>query len=160
MALAIANTPAARAGHRPTHHCPVSQAIGSFQTITHGLAGLATELEAVHLMVYDLAEQVDAEPGLLRPREASMAKLEATEVAKRVSLEGMQMMGGQLATSQPRQQRARDAKLLTESGSHKLLITDRDGNCSGVRIGLGQFRPRPPRPTPTYALPIPMAANS
>ena len=28
------------------------------------------------------------------PREASMAKLKATEVAKRTALEGMQMMGG------------------------------------------------------------------
>ncbi len=28
------------------------------------------------------------------PREASMVKLKATEVAKKVALEGMQMMGG------------------------------------------------------------------
>jgi len=28
------------------------------------------------------------------PREASMAKLKVTETAKRVALEGMQMMGG------------------------------------------------------------------
>ena len=28
------------------------------------------------------------------PREASMAKLKCTEIAKKVSLEGMQMMGG------------------------------------------------------------------
>ncbi len=28
------------------------------------------------------------------PRQASMAKLKATEVAKRATLEGMQMMGG------------------------------------------------------------------
>jgi isovaleryl-CoA dehydrogenase len=37
---------------------------------------------------------VDANPGALFPREASMAKLKATETAKRMTLEAMQMMGG------------------------------------------------------------------
>jgi isovaleryl-CoA dehydrogenase len=37
---------------------------------------------------------VDANPGKLFPREASMAKLKVTEVAKRTALEGMQLMGG------------------------------------------------------------------
>ncbi|MET0927320.1 MAG: acyl-CoA dehydrogenase family protein, partial [Solirubrobacterales bacterium] len=36
----------------------------------------------------------DADPSQLLPREASMAKLKATEVAKHTALEGMQMMGG------------------------------------------------------------------
>ena len=44
--------------------------------------------------MYDTALKVDANPGALFPREASMAKLKATEVAKRAALEGMQMMGG------------------------------------------------------------------
>ena len=46
------------------------------------------------LLVYDTAAKVDAHPGALLPREASMAKLKATEAAKRAALEGMQMMGG------------------------------------------------------------------
>jgi len=37
---------------------------------------------------------VDANPGKMFPREASMAKLKSTELAKRAALEGMQMMGG------------------------------------------------------------------
>ena len=37
---------------------------------------------------------VDANPGALFPREASMAKLKVTETAKKVAIEGMQMMGG------------------------------------------------------------------
>ena len=41
-----------------------------------------------------MAARVDANPGQLFPREASMAKLKATETAKRTALEGMQMMGG------------------------------------------------------------------
>jgi isovaleryl-CoA dehydrogenase len=68
--------------------------IGSFQALKHRLADLATELEATRLLVYDTAIRVDANPGELFPREASMAKLKATEIAKRVALEGMQMMGG------------------------------------------------------------------
>jgi isovaleryl-CoA dehydrogenase len=68
--------------------------IGSFQALKHRLADLATEIECCRLMVYDVAARVDAEPARMFPREASMAKLKATETAKRMSLEGMQMMGG------------------------------------------------------------------
>jgi alkylation response protein AidB-like acyl-CoA dehydrogenase len=68
--------------------------IGSFQALRHRIADLAAEIEATRLLVYDTALKVDANPGALFPREASMAKLKATEVAKRAALEGMQMMGG------------------------------------------------------------------
>jgi alkylation response protein AidB-like acyl-CoA dehydrogenase len=68
--------------------------IGSFQTIRHRLADLATEIECCRLLTYDVARKVDADPGAMFPREASMAKLKVTETAKRVALEGMQMMGG------------------------------------------------------------------
>ncbi len=68
--------------------------IGSFQTIKHRLADLACELEATREFVYGVAFLVDANPGRMFPREASMAKLKATELAKRAALEGMQMMGG------------------------------------------------------------------
>jgi len=70
------------------------QPIGSFQTIKHRLADLATEVECCRLLVYDVAARVDANPGAMFPREASMAKLKVTETAKKVALEGMQMMGG------------------------------------------------------------------
>ncbi|HEY1519081.1 MAG TPA: acyl-CoA dehydrogenase family protein [Solirubrobacteraceae bacterium] len=68
--------------------------IGSFQTVAHRLADLATEIEATRHLVYGVAEAVEANPGKMLPREASMAKLKATETAKRTALEGMQMMGG------------------------------------------------------------------
>lgn len=68
--------------------------IGSFQALRHRIADLATELECCRLLTYDVAQQVDANPGAMFPREASMAKLKCTEVAKAVTLEGMQMMGG------------------------------------------------------------------
>ena len=68
--------------------------IGSFQALKHRLADLATEIEATRLLVYDVAARSDANPEVTLPREASMAKLKATELAKRATLEGMQMMGG------------------------------------------------------------------
>jgi isovaleryl-CoA dehydrogenase len=68
--------------------------IGSFQALKHRIADLATELECTRLLVYDVARKVDADPDRMLPREASMAKLKATEVAKKTALEGMQMMGG------------------------------------------------------------------
>jgi alkylation response protein AidB-like acyl-CoA dehydrogenase len=68
--------------------------IGSFQALSHRIADLATEVEISKLLVYDVAMKVDANPGALFPREASMAKLKVTEVGKKVALEGMQMMGG------------------------------------------------------------------
>ena len=68
--------------------------IGRFQTLAHRIADLATEIECCRLLTYDVAQRVDANPGKMFPREASMAKLKVTETAKRVALEGMQMMGG------------------------------------------------------------------
>jgi isovaleryl-CoA dehydrogenase len=68
--------------------------IGSFQALKHRIADLATELEATRLLVYDVAMRSDANPEVTLPREASMAKLKASELAKRMTLEGMQMMGG------------------------------------------------------------------
>jgi alkylation response protein AidB-like acyl-CoA dehydrogenase len=68
--------------------------IGSFQALKHRIADLATEIECCRLLVYDVAAKVDADPAKLRPREASMAKLKASEIARRAALEGVQMMGG------------------------------------------------------------------
>ena len=70
------------------------QAIGTFQTLKHRIADLATELECCRLLVYDVARRVEADPDTVLAREASMTKLKVTETAKKVALEGMQMMGG------------------------------------------------------------------
>lgn len=68
--------------------------IGTFQALRHRMADLATEIEATRLLVYSVAAKVDADPTALFPREASMAKLKATELSKRVTLDCMQSMGG------------------------------------------------------------------
>ena len=68
--------------------------IGKFQALSHRIADLATEIECARLLTYDVAQSVDRYPSAMFPREASMAKLKATETAKKTALEGMQMMGG------------------------------------------------------------------
>jgi len=68
--------------------------VGTFQALKHRLADLLAEIQAARLLVYDVAFRADANPSVTLPREASMAKLKATEVAKRATLEGVQMMGG------------------------------------------------------------------
>lgn len=68
--------------------------IGTFQVLRHRIADLATEIESARLLVYRTATLVDRSPGTVLPRETSMAKLKATETARRVTLDAMQMMGG------------------------------------------------------------------
>lgn len=68
--------------------------VGSFQALSHRLAELATEIECTRLLVHDVAQRVDENPGKVMAQEASMVKLKSTELAKRAALEGVQMMGG------------------------------------------------------------------
>ncbi len=68
--------------------------IGSFQALQHRLADIATDLQAARLMTHWVASLTDEDPGRMLPREASMVKLHVTETAKRVAVEGMQLLGG------------------------------------------------------------------
>jgi isovaleryl-CoA dehydrogenase len=68
--------------------------IGSFQALSHKFAELATQIAQVRLLVRWVAGLTDENPDRMLPQEASMAKLAATELAKRCALEGMQIMGG------------------------------------------------------------------
>ena len=68
--------------------------VGTFQALQHRLADLATEIAQVRLLVRWVAGLTDQDPRRMLPQEASMAKLAATELARKTALEGMQMMGG------------------------------------------------------------------
>ena len=59
-----------------------------------GKTTTAVYLSALAAVSRRSATLVDADPQAMFPREASMAKLKATELAKRMTLEGVQMMGG------------------------------------------------------------------
>src|ERR671916_1443499 len=93
------------------------RAIGSFQAIQHKFADLATALAQARLLVRSVARTTDAEPERMLPREASMAKLACTELAKRCALEGMQIMGGYgYATEYPMERYLRSAVVGTIYG--------------------------------------------
>ena len=68
--------------------------IGSFQSLQHRIAEMATEIESARLMTRWVATLVDEDPDRMLPREASMVKLHVTEITRKAALEGMQMMGG------------------------------------------------------------------
>jgi alkylation response protein AidB-like acyl-CoA dehydrogenase len=91
--------------------------IGSFQAIQHRFADLATQLAQVRLLVRWVAAMTDEDPQRMLPQEASMAKLAATELAKRCALDGMQIMGGYgYATEYPMERHLRTAVVTTIYG--------------------------------------------
>ena len=91
--------------------------IGGFQAIQHKFAQLATELAQVRLLVRWVARMTDEDPQRMLPQEASMAKLAATELAKRCALDGLQIMGGYgYATEYPMERHLRTAVVTTIYG--------------------------------------------
>jgi isovaleryl-CoA dehydrogenase len=99
--------------------------VGTFQALSHRLAELATELECTRLLVHDVAQRVDENPGTLMPQEASMVKLKATELAKRVTMEGIQMMGGMgYATEGGMEEQFRAAAMGTIAGGSSEIQRD------------------------------------
>ncbi|MEU5097010.1 acyl-CoA dehydrogenase family protein [Streptomyces sp. NPDC020996] len=107
--------------------------IGSFQALRHRVADLATEIECARLLVREVASDCDAQPDRLFPREASMAKLKATETAKRVALECMQMMGGYgYATEYGMERHLRSAVVSTVYGGTSEIQRDIIGKSYGL----------------------------
>jgi isovaleryl-CoA dehydrogenase len=91
--------------------------IGSFQALQHRFADMATDLAQARLLVRWVARLTDQDPTRMLPREASMAKLAATELAKRCALEGVQIMGGYgYATEYPMERHLRSAVVTTIYG--------------------------------------------
>jgi alkylation response protein AidB-like acyl-CoA dehydrogenase len=88
--------------------------IGSFQGVAFKIADMATQIDAARLMVYRAAWLKDQ--GKPYSNEAAMAKLFASEVARQVTNDAVQVHGGYGYISEYRVERyLRDAKL-TELG--------------------------------------------
>jgi len=70
--------------------------IGSFQALRHRIADLAIEIEAARALTYATVHNIEHGVGTAEEwvRATSMCKVKVTETAKRVALEGVQMMGG------------------------------------------------------------------
>ena len=100
--------------------------IASFQAIQRKLADAATQIDAARLLTYRAADLKDrGEPFTL---QSSMAKLFASEVAVRVSDDGIQIHGGYgFVKDYPAEKYSRDAKLLTigegTSEIQRIIIT-------------------------------------
>jgi butyryl-CoA dehydrogenase len=86
--------------------------VGNFQAIEHKLVRMATEIDAARMMVHRAAWLKDR--GKPFTKEASMAKLMASELAVKAADEAVQIHGGYGYTKEYHVERfLRDAKLMT-----------------------------------------------
>jgi alkylation response protein AidB-like acyl-CoA dehydrogenase len=102
------------------------KAISQFQAIGFKLADMATEIEAAELLTFLAADRKNK--GLKMTKEGAFAKYYASEVAVRVSNEGVQIFGGYGYTKDfPAEKYYRDSKLCTigegTSEIQKLVIS-------------------------------------
>ena len=89
-----------------------SQPIAAFQAIQWKLADTATRIEAARLLTYRAADLKDR--GIRMTREASMAKLYASEMAVKAADDCVQIHGGYgFVKDYPAEKYFRDVKLLT-----------------------------------------------
>ena len=98
--------------------------IAEFQAVQFALAQMATEIEAVRLMVYNAARLKDAGQPFLR--EAAMCKLLASQVAERVASECVEIFGGNgYVHEYPAEKYFRDSKIgkIYEGTSNMQLAT-------------------------------------
>ena len=98
--------------------------IADFQAVQFTLAQMATEIEAVKLMVYNAARLKDA--GMPYMQEAAMTKLFASQVAERVASQCVEVFGGNgFVRDYPAEKYYRDAKVgkIYEGTSNMQLAT-------------------------------------
>ncbi|KAK6635226.1 hypothetical protein RUM44_000477 [Polyplax serrata] len=100
------------------------QSIYDFQSMQHQIADIATKIEAARLLVYNAARLVETNQNYVK--EASMAKLYATEIAHDVTRKCIDWMGGVGFTKDfPQEKFYRDCKIGTiyEGTSNMQLST-------------------------------------
>jgi alkylation response protein AidB-like acyl-CoA dehydrogenase len=87
------------------------QAISGFQAVQHMLADMATQVEAARALLYATARTIDA--GEKRfAKESAMTKLFCSDVAMKVTVDALQVMGGYgYMREYPMEKRMRDAKI-------------------------------------------------
>lgn len=84
----------------------------SFQAIQHILADMAIEIEAARALVYSVARYIDSGAKDIT-KESAMAKVFATDMAMRVTINAVQVMGGSgYMREYPVEKMMRDAKIL------------------------------------------------
>lgn len=89
------------------------KAIAEFQMIQKMLADMSTEIEVARQIVYEAARRIDADPKGRNNQIAAQAKLYASEMATRVALQAVQILGGYGYVREYEVERlVRDAKLM------------------------------------------------
>jgi butyryl-CoA dehydrogenase len=84
----------------------------SIQAVQHMLADMATQIEAARALVYAVARFVDSNTRDIS-KESAMSKLFATDVAMKVTVDAVQVMGGSgYMREYPAEKMMRDAKIL------------------------------------------------
>ncbi len=84
----------------------------SFQAVQHMLADMAMQIEAARALVYSVARYVDSDAKDIS-KESAMAKTFATDVAMKVTVDAVQIMGGAgYMKEYPVEKMMRDAKIL------------------------------------------------
>ncbi|UCE34795.1 MAG: acyl-CoA dehydrogenase family protein [Deltaproteobacteria bacterium] len=107
------------------------QPIGKFQVIQHKLVDMATELEAARCLAYYAAWKETQHMECVK--ETSMSKFFCSEVAKKVALEGVQILGGYgYAMEYDAQRYVRDVLVLPIGGG----TTQIQKNIVGAQLGL------------------------
>jgi alkylation response protein AidB-like acyl-CoA dehydrogenase len=107
------------------------QPIGQFQSIQHMLVEMATELEAARCLAYISAWRETQGQDCVK--ETSMSKYFCAEVAKKVALQGVQILGGYGYTMEYDAQRhLRDVLILSIGGG----TTQVQKNIIGKQLGL------------------------
>ena len=115
----------------PERRHGLEAALGEYDRLSRELPRLGYEV--VVLPKAEVAARVDANPGAMFAREASMAKLKATELAKRAALEGMQNMGGYgYATEYDMEGHVRHALVTTIFGGTNEIQRDIIGKTFGL----------------------------
>jgi alkylation response protein AidB-like acyl-CoA dehydrogenase len=85
--------------------------VSSFQAVQHLLADMATEIEAARALMYATARTIDAGEKKFA-KESAMTKLFCSDVAMRVTVNAVQVMGGYgYMREYPMEKRMRDAKI-------------------------------------------------
>ena len=85
--------------------------VSSFQAIQHMLADMATQIEAARALMYATARTIDAGEKKFA-KESAMSKLFCSDVAMKVTVDALQIMGGYgYMREYPMEKRMRDAKI-------------------------------------------------
>ncbi|HOJ12183.1 MAG TPA: acyl-CoA dehydrogenase family protein [Clostridiales bacterium] len=87
------------------------QAISSFQAIQHMLADMAIQIEAARCLIYQTCRHIDSGEKNIS-KESAMSKVMASDVAMKVTVDAVQIMGGYgYMKEYPVEKRMRDAKI-------------------------------------------------